>query len=238
MKRVYESPDLSQCAVFARLDSPVLAALQEIARIYTLENRELLFREQDTAHSFYILVRGGIRLLENTPDGQCVTIKVYGPGDCFGLLAVAGGYPHPSSAEAIAESVVISIMGHAAREVMLTYPQFALQVLDVLVSHVHHAHGRVRQMMAERVEQRLARALLHYGSKFGQAAGSVIVIEMALTQQDMAQFAGTSVETVNRTLKTWQERGWIRAARQRIDITDADALNRLAEQDETLTMAG
>lgn len=229
MKRALTGVDLTPFSAFANVEAEAVRALERAAVVYTLKHREMLYRQGDIAHSLYFVQSGGLKLVEHTADGKQVTLKIFGAGDMFGLLAISGAFPQTSSAEAVDEAVVIGIGSPDIREVIRLYPLFGLRVIDLLVAHVHHAHGRIRTMMVERVEQRLARALLHYCDKFGLEKDGVISIDVTLSQQDLAQFCGTTVETINRTLKAWQEQGSLKLSRQHIDIIDRLTLQNIVD---------
>lgn len=223
--------DLKTFPSFSGLDGCVLDAMMRHAVVYRLKRRELLYQQGEEAHSIYVIQQGGVRLIEHTSDGQQVNIKVYGTGDLLGLLSISGSYPHPSSAEAIDDTQVIGISGDTMRQLIGCHPVLGLWIVDLLVNHVHHAHSRIRHLVAERVEQRLARGLLHYCEKFGHRVDDDFVsIDITLSQQDMADFSGTTLETVNRTLKAWEDKGYIRRARQHIDVLNCSALAQLVEE--------
>lgn len=211
------------------LETGILRAIAEEARLYRLETQQVLFYQGDLSYSLYIVQEGTIRLVEYTPDGQNVTLKIYGPGEIFGLLAISGPYPYPSQAEALQESLVIELRGQAARRLIETYPALALTFIDLLVKHVHAAHDRLLQMAVERVEVRLARALLHLGEKFVSPGGLQTTIDIPLSQKDLAEFVGTTVETINRTLKIWEEQGIIQRSRRHVAILNSQALIDLLE---------
>jgi CRP-like cAMP-binding protein len=181
------------------------------------------------AQAFYVVLDGGLRLVEHTAEGKAVHLKLYGQGDVVGLLAVSGAYPYPAGAEAICNSTVASITGAETRQLILEQPSLALLIIDMLVNHVHGAHARLRQMASERVEQRLARTLIHYAEKFGHWVDNELSIDVPLSQQALADFVGTALETINRTLSKWEKQGWIRISRQHIDILQPLVLHELVD---------
>jgi len=216
-------------SAFQHLDSTILSAMLSVSRSLTLKAGEVLLYQGDYIHSFYLLQSGGMRLVSYTEDGQCIALKVYGEGDVFGLLAISGSYPHPTQIEAIQESTLIGIDGQDARALMLDYPQLALTIIDLLTAHVHEGHDRVRHMGVKRVDRRLAQTLLKLSAKFGKQHGDYVRIGIPISQRDLAEYTGTTVETINRTLTAWEKQGWLRTAHKRIDILDRHALQTLAE---------
>ena len=220
---------LADIPAFAHLNAAVIAALESISIRYPLRAGEVLYHVGTEARAFYVVLAGGLRLLEYTPGGTRVSLKLYGPGELFGLLAISGPYAHPSEVQALCASQVLAINGSDTRHLMERFPALSLTVLDLLVTHIHRAHARVWQMGAERVEIRLARALIQLVEKFGQPDGDAITIAAPISQRDLAEFTATTVESVNRTLRTWKEAGILTWTRQNLDINDLAALHDLLE---------
>jgi CRP-like cAMP-binding protein len=221
--------NLSVIPALSRLQPVIIRELELCATVYTLEVGQFLYRQGDPARAFFIVCTGGVRLVEHTSDGQDVQLKIFGQGELLALLAISGEYPHPAGVQAMDKSLVAGISGAAARSLVARFPDLGLLLIDLLVEHVHHSHSRIRQFAAERVERRLARALLHYGDKFGSLRDGILSIDITLSQKDLAEFAGTTIETVNRTLKSWEQRDYIRRSRQHIDLLDRLALMAVAE---------
>ncbi|MBE2271101.1 MAG: Crp/Fnr family transcriptional regulator [Anaerolinea sp.] len=220
---------LSHVTAFQHLDGKVLHALLDVSRLHSLESGDVLLYQGDLIHSFYIVQSGGVRLANYDEDGGCITLKYYGAGDVFGLLAISGSYPHPTQIEAVQDSTIIAVDGADARQLMLAYPELALTVIDLLTAHVHEGHDRVRHMGVKRVDRRLAQTLLKLSAKFGKQHGDYVRIGIPISQRDLAEYTGTTVETINRTLTAWEKQGWLRTAHKRIDILDRHALQTLAE---------
>lgn len=229
MKRNTGQIDFEGIAFFATIEDAVLEELSEIATLYELAPGETLFHQGDSAHSIFIVQKGGVQLIEHTLEGKAVNLKVYGRGDLFGMLAISGSFPHPASIVAAQESEIIGLRGTEVRKILMKHPSLALIFIDLLVDHVHHAHQRIRHLATERVERRLARALLHFYDKFGSREDGVWRIQAVLTQQDLAEFIGTTVETINRTLRIWEDENLLRRSRMRIDLLDLEGLRRYAE---------
>jgi CRP/FNR family transcriptional regulator len=216
--------------IFQSLDSAAQQALTSIARLYTLQPNERLFNRGDRAHCLYVVQRGGVRLVKYTDSGKAVSLKVHGMGDLFGLLAISGEYEHRAAVDAIDHTEIIALRGSLLREVIREHPSVGLLIMDWLANHVHEAHERIQSLAAERTERRIAQTLLHFYRKFGHMQGDECQIDVALSQQDVAEFTGTTPETVNRYLKQWEQANLVRLSRQHIDILDYDGLREIASQ--------
>lgn len=221
--------DLSIIPALRHLPKCTLEAMARAARICNFRPREVVVYQGSPIQSFFIVLQGAVRLVEYGPTGQTVALKIYGTGDIFGLLAVSGTYPHNAQIESIHETVIASINGSDTRQLILNHPQLALTIIDLLTAHVHHAHYRIRDMAAKRVEQRLARAIIYLAEKFGQPRGAFISIELPLSQRDLADYISTTVETINRTLTTWERQEIVRSSHKHVDVLDHASLIAIAE---------
>ncbi|MCX6013673.1 MAG: Crp/Fnr family transcriptional regulator [Chloroflexi bacterium] len=101
------------------------------------------------------------------------------------------------------------------------HPQVALKIINVLSSRLREAHGRLRDMASERVQQRIARILLMLRTKFGDA--------LPFTREEIADMSGTTTETAIRTMSNLKERGIIGSTRGKITVLDETKLRLLSE---------
>lgn len=203
-------------------------ALHSIAKIQQLRTGSRVFQQGEITNAFYSMLSGGVRLVENTEEGKQVNLKVYGPGDVFGLLALAGEFVHRADVIAVSYSEILIVNALQTRELSQQYPEIALRIIDLLVLHVEHAHTRIRTLAAEKVERRLAHSLLHFCQKFGSLEANGTLKATNFTQQDLAEFTGTTIETVNRHLRKWEQLGIITRSRMQITVIDPAQLRHLA----------
>jgi len=217
--------------MFAALDEKLLAAIAEIASLIRLETGETLYSEGELAEALYIVQSGGVRLIEHTSNGKAVNVKFYGQFDIFGMLSLSGEYLHHASIVAMSDSEVITLNSTAMRELMIQNGSIAVTVIDLILDHIQHAHERIRTLAAERSEQRIARAVLHCHKKFGTLTNEGVTIAAHLTQRDIAEFTGTTVETVNRILRKWEELGIVKLSRKQVSLRDEAALKTISQNE-------
>ena len=191
---------------------------------------EMVFCQGDTAHSLCIVMAGRMRLVQHTQDGKDVTMATFGAGDVVGLMVALDESPYPGSAEALESSDLLVLPAALMETLMSQYPLLTLRVLKVITAMLHEAHQRIRELSAERVQQRIARTLLRLAGKVGAQNGDgAIVLDMRLSRQDLAQMNGTTLESVSRTLAAWERDGLVQAGRERITLLQPHALMLIAE---------
>jgi CRP/FNR family transcriptional regulator, nitrogen oxide reductase regulator len=203
----------------------VLAAGQ----MRVLRRGEVLFREGEPAAALYVVESGRVKLTQVTAGGQEVILRYLAPGDAFAAVALFDRSTYPVTARATERTRLRAWPREVLREVVREHPRFEGNLLRVVSSHTRDALARMRELATEPVPQRLARTLLRLAGQVGrrEADGSIVVER--ITQQELAEIAGTSLYTVSRTLAGWQEKGIAEAARQRFRIRDAQRLGRVAE---------
>jgi CRP-like cAMP-binding protein len=194
-----------------------------------LRRGEVLFREGEPAAAFYVVESGRIKLTQTTAGGEEVILRYLAPGDAFAAVALFEGGTYPVSARATERTRVRAWPREVLRGLVREQPRLESNLLRVVSSHTRDALSRVRELATEPVAQRLARTLLRLAGQVGRREPDGAVAVERITQQEIAEIAGTSLYTVSRTLAEWEHRGIVETARQRFAIRDAARLAALAE---------
>jgi CRP-like cAMP-binding protein len=114
-------------------------------------------------------------------------------------------------------------------ELMRRFPDVAINAARVLADRFHELQRQHRELMTERVERRIARALLRLIQGAGRRGDAGVEIDFPLSRQDLAQMTGTTLFTVSRTLSAWEQAGIITAGRRRVVVLQPHRLVRIAE---------
>jgi CRP-like cAMP-binding protein len=115
------------------------------------------------------------------------------------------------------------------RHLLETEPRVAVNALRFIAARYHDLQRRYRQLMTERVERRLARALLRLVHDAGRRVDAGIEITFPVSRQDIAEMTGTTLYTVSRLLSAWEAQGIVQSGRQHIVLTKPHALVAIAE---------
>jgi CRP-like cAMP-binding protein len=220
---------LSQVPLFQGLADAVLARVRGQARTKAIGTGELFFNEGEAADAFFVLTSGRVKLTQLTPEGHQVVLRLAGPGDAFGGAGAFGDETYPISAEAVEPAAALVWTSGAIRQLLESEPRVALNAVQFVARRLYDLQRRHRQLMTERVERRVARALLRLVQEAGRRVDAGVEIDFPVSRQDIAEMTGTTLFTVSRLLSAWEERGIVRSGRQRIILTKPHALVALAE---------
>ena len=220
---------LKPVALFSGLDGPALRSVSDAARIRETKAGVSFFREGDPAESFFIVQSGSVKLTQVTPEGHQVVLRLIGAGDPFGGVAAFGGGAYPVSAEAVTDVTALEWPGPVMASLMETYPKLAINAVRFVAARLHELQVQYRQLATEKVERRVARALLRLGEQAGRRTEAGILIDLPLSREDIAQMTGTTLYTVSRIISRFEADGLVEAGRQHIVIRDVQALTSIAD---------
>lgn len=211
------------------LSEQAAEAVRLAAKTLSRRRGEAYFRQGDLATHVYAVISGRVKLVAVHPDGRSVIHRVVGPGEVFGGLAMLGEEHYPASAEVWEDCVALAWAGPQLRELALRYPEVALNLLRLAAARVRELQARVEELVAERVERRIARAVLRLVRQAGRRTGEGVVIDLPLSREDLANLTGTTLYTVSRVLSRWEERGIVAAGRQHLVVRAPHAFAEIAE---------
>lgn len=212
---------LGQSLIFSGLDPAELGELAKLTVESSFDADSFVFLEGDDAEWFYLVREGRVRILKQSPSGKEFTVAFFGPGEMFGEVAAFSGRPYPASAQAMTRATVLGIQRKAFLSFLSSRPAVALKIINVLGERLREAHERLRDLVAERAEQRLAKVMLMLTSKVGAI--------LPFTRQEIADMAGTTTETAIRVMSRLRQSGIIRSTRGKIIVLDETKLRLLSE---------
>jgi len=215
--------------LFGELDAAQLERVAQAARQRRLRRDAYLYYQGDPADHLFVLLEGRLKLTQVTPEGHQILLRYVGPGEAFAIPAILGGIDYPTSAQAVEDSLLLAWDRQSMRDLMRQAPALALRALDVVASHVREFQDRIRELSTERVERRIARALLRLARQTGRKVEEGVLIDLPLSRQDLAEMTGTTLFTVSRTLSQWESQGLVIAGRERVTIRFPHGLVAIAE---------
>jgi CRP-like cAMP-binding protein len=191
---------------------------------------DYIFFEGDPSSWLGVVLEGRVKMIKHSEGGKDVVLDLIMPGEMLGEVAAFNGEPYPATAQAMEPTVVASIHRDDYLRLLKQYPALALRVMEELGHRLREAQELIKSMALERVERRIARILLKLAATAGSSKEDGIVIEMPLTRQDIAEMAGTTVETAIRTMSKFRKQGLVQTKRGRVIILEPHQLVKIAEE--------
>lgn len=188
----------------------------------------LLFAEGDPSDAVFLIGSGRVKVTCSTENGREILLAVLDAGDLGGEVSALDGRPRSASGTALGLVEAFAIPSSRFQGFLREHPHVALTVLSRLCGKLRDAdHTRV-QNAVHTTPARVAQKLLDLVERFGERVGEGMRIDVAISQQDLAGWTGSSRESVNKALATMRGRGWVRTHRQSLIVVDPTALARCA----------
>lgn len=210
---------VARCVLFHNLDSSVRQQAIYRGHEHRFQKGETLFNEGEAAEGFYIVLEGTIKLIQVTPEGHQITIAYVQPGHGLGIIVSLSQTVYPVTAVAVQDSHVLGWGQNSLQALMHDHPGLALNGMNMIARYFVQLQNRYRELCTERVERRIARALLRLARQQGKKVPEGILINLPLSRQDLAEMTGTTLYTVSRTLSGWEKKGFVMTGREQVTIS-------------------
>lgn len=221
---------LARAAVFQGVDPVAVAALSSQLQQVSFRRGHKVFTEGELGDRLYIITSGTVKVGCTAPDGRENLLTLMGPPDMFGELAIFDPGPRTSTVTALTALQTVTMDRDALRFWIAERPEIAEQLLRVLARRLRRTNDALCDLIFTDVPGRVAKQLLDLARRFGTQQGNSLRVEHGLTQEEIAQLAGSSRETINKALSEFSQRGWIEQAGKTTVIHDPARLARRARQ--------
>ncbi|PWH17660.1 MAG: Crp/Fnr family transcriptional regulator [Anaerolineae bacterium] len=217
-------------SLFRTLRGESFAVLMENGVLRSVEEEAFFFMQGEPATHVYVLCEGRARMVQYTPNGLQITLRLVTPGQTFGgvaLLQPSSGYP--VTAQAMQDCLAIGWEARFLQMLAEKEPSIALNTMQLMHHYIVELQERQQALSAARVEQRIARTLLKLAAQAGRKTEAGILIDFPLTRQEIAEMCGTTLYTVSRTLNEWERKGLLDIGREKVILLQPHGLVEIAE---------
>jgi CRP/FNR family transcriptional regulator/CRP/FNR family cyclic AMP-dependent transcriptional regulator len=202
---------------------------REIDRIFSISSvkrysaGELIFAKQDLGNTFFIVKSGRIKIFTSVGAEKRKTFAFLKKGDFFGEMSLLGGKVRSASAQAADDSELFVISKANFKRLILENADFTLQLLHTLAERLNKCNKEVESMLFHNILGRLAEAILELS-----ADKHTKPLKMAIDQNELAQYLGTTRVPVCRAINTLKRSGVIDYRRGELVILDQARLRSIA----------
>lgn len=224
-------PVLRAIPLFTSLRDQELARIAPMFTHESIEKDDYVFFEGDPPLWVYIVIEGRIKLLKYSAGGKVIILHLSKPGEIFGGVAAFGRRPYPFTSQALIPSHVLRISGPDFYAIMEQHSEVSNQVVRELAARLIEAHETMKNLAVERVEQRIAHTVLKLAGHSDSDASNGLTIDIPLTRQDIAEMAGTTVETTIRIFSKWRKAGIVGSRNGKVVIHDPERLEAVRAQE-------
>lgn len=189
-----------------------------------LEAGEILFHQGGDPEAFAVIRLGEVEVAKQNEDGSQSLLKILGPGEPVGLLAVVNEFPYPPNVRASTDVIYYHFTADQIEALQREAPGWMSDLVQQASSRVRDLADRLGSVSSRDVEGRLSRELWRLASEYGEEDEEGIVIDTRLTRQMLADMVGCTVESAIRQLSQWEKDGVISTQSARITLLEPERI--------------
>jgi CRP/FNR family cyclic AMP-dependent transcriptional regulator len=202
--------------LLAGVSAEDLRRLVAVAQRRTFRRGQVVFHDEEAADALHLVVAGHFAVRITLPTGETVLLAIIGPGDAFGELALVSESGRGATVQAFSDGETLALHRDAFQALRRARPQVDRSLAEILAERLRRVNDLLTEAHYVDADVRVRRRLVELGQAFD---GTI-----PLTQEEIAQTAGTSRATVNRVLREEELAGAVELGRGRTTVTDAAAL--------------
>jgi CRP/FNR family transcriptional regulator, cyclic AMP receptor protein len=226
MERESEAIYLKQVSIFKGLNDQEVHDLISVAKKRTFRTGEVIFHRDDPGQILYIIKEGKVKICLISPDGQEISLVVFGKGEYFGEFALLDGLPRSADAIALEKVECYTLQRNDFHNAIMKNPRIAIQIMEVLCERLRRTDQQVEDLIVLDVYGRVAKKLLELAETHGIKHENGILINVRLTQQELAAMVGASRESVNKVLGYFTDKQYITTDKHKITLHGVADLKR------------
>jgi CRP/FNR family transcriptional regulator, cyclic AMP receptor protein len=212
---------------FADLAPEAFEQLFRYAKLTTYKRGATICSKGDPGTSLFAVLSGTVKISVSSPDGRNAILNLIGAGDIMGEIAVLDGQARTADATANTNCELYVIDRRDFLPFVRSQPALAMKFIEILCARLRSTSDQVERVILQDLPGRLAATLLGLIEKRNLDDPEARTI--AVTQQEISEMVGMTRESINKQLRAWAARGWVRLEHGAIVVLDVDALRELSE---------
>jgi len=209
---------------FADASGALKDLMVELGTETSLSAGEPLMEQGEIGGSLYVVLSGALEVSVLSSDGRRLALNVVHPGDVVGEIALFDPGPHTATVAARVDCRIWGIKNADIMRALQTSPELGTDLIHLAGKRLRWMGRQLNEQVFLPLPARLARKMLHLTTHDKAAQPT-----LALSQLELADFAGASREAVSKALSGWNAAGTIALGRGAIQLLDKDALHEIAE---------
>jgi CRP-like cAMP-binding protein len=203
--------------------------LEENMKRLEIKKGKVIFREGTFSKGLYLLRKGKVKLVQSNHSDRSSIAYIFRKGELFGYRPLLCDEPHPTSGVTLEDCVILFISKKHFLQALDNSPVFMRKLLVNLSHEFSVLIHQVAVFSQQPVRQRVALTLRILNEKYRKEEKE-FPVTINLSRDDIAGYAGTSIETLVRMLRQFKDEKILRTEGRRIIILKPKELEKIAEQ--------
>ncbi len=220
---------LKSVPIFSELSNDTLTKLAKSASIQSFSKDSIILSEMEAGSALFIIISGKVKIsrISSDEDDKEVILSILNPADFFGEMALLDGLTRSATATAMEDSKIFLIQRNDFLELLRTHPEVSISLLQELTQRLRAAGMKIKALSLKDAEGKVATVLLQLADDIGKIKNGIVEIEKLPYQHELANMAGTSRETISRTLHSFAKKGLVELEGSKLRIVSYEKFKEL-----------
>ena len=197
---------LKNVPIFADLSNSDLEKISNKTILRNYNKGQVILLEESKGETFFVIKTGEVKVTKLSDDGREVILAILGESDFFGEMSLLDGEGRSANIVANEDSAVLTLSRNDFLSCLESYPKIAISLLEELAVRLRKSDKHIESLSLSDSEHRIGITIARLAEEFGTIKKGVVSIKKLPFQQDIANMAGTSRETVSRTIKLFEDK--------------------------------
>ena len=195
--------------IFSDLPEETIEQIAQVGIRKTFKKESIILMEEDESGSLFIIAKGKVKVTRTSSDGREVILSILSDSDIFGEMSLIDGVTRSATVTALETSELFIIQRNQFLEFLKENPEISIAVMQELSKRLRTADMQIKSLSLKDAEGKVATVIVQLANDQGRIRQGAVEVEKLPLQQDLANMAGTSRETISRTLHTFAKKGLI-----------------------------
>lgn len=218
---------LKNFSIFSDLEDDALKNMIHMFQLKQFKKDSIIVIEEDEATAVFFILKGKVKISRLSEDGREVILSILGDYDFFGEMAVIDGFARSANAVSLNDSDVLIIHSRDFLDLLYKYPEVPIALLREMAVRLRKSDSQIKSLSLGDATGRVGNTLLRLADDIGIMQAGKVELQNVPLQQDLANMAGTSRETISRVLHYFSEEGLITRDGNTIFILDYNRFREL-----------
>ncbi|MEJ2613718.1 MAG: Crp/Fnr family transcriptional regulator [Ignavibacteriaceae bacterium] len=218
---------LKYVPIFSELDDDTLEKISKLGIRKSFKKDSVVLFEHETGTALFVIVDGKVKVSRVSDDGKEVILTILGESDFFGEMAILDGLSRSANVTAMEDSELFIIQRSEFLELLNVHPEVSIALLQELTQRLRSADMKIKSISLKDAEGKVATVILQLADDVGKIKQGTVEIEKLPFQHDLANMAGTSRETISRTLHTFAKKGLVELDGSKLRIMNYEKFKEL-----------
>ncbi len=211
---------LKNIPIFSDLEENSLNQILDLGSLKMYAKDEIILNEDEAGTALFVIVKGKVKISRSSKDGKEVILTIMNESDFFGEMAILDGFSRSATVTALEESKLFIVQRNDFLNLLKNHTEVSIALLQELTQRLRAAGMKIKALSLKDAEGKVASVILQLAEEIGKIKQGVVEIEKLPYQHELANMAGTSRETISRTLHTFAKKGLVELDGTHLRILD------------------